>query len=179
MTESAPPTHHPYREDTPFVACAPSDLSLFESAKIKYEFAQELPVSPDTLFDVLEDPGSWPRWATGIGRVDWTSPKPFGVGTTRTVTFWGGMSVYEEFLVWERGKEMAFVFYGTTEEVWSRFGEYYRVEDLGENRCRLTWTVAFDPTGGFGRFYPLFGWIMRFNLRSYLWRLKGYCRRNT
>jgi hypothetical protein len=72
---------------------------------------------------------------------------------------------------------MAFVFYGATEKVWSRFGEHYVVEDLGDQRCRLTWSVAYDPTGGFGRFHPLFGWIMRLNLGSYLWRLKRYCAR--
>lgn len=178
MIENSPPTQHPYRQEMPFYPCEPSDLSLFDTAKIHYRFSQELPISPDGLFDVLEDPESWPRWAMGIAKVEWTSPRPFGVGTTRTVSFWGGMSVYEEFLAWERGRTMAFVFYGTTEEVWSRFGEQYVVEDLGNDRCRLHWHVAYDPTGVFGRIHPLFGWIMRINLRSYLWRLKGYCRRN-
>ena len=47
----------------------------------------------------------------GIDRVDWTSPRPFGVGTTRTVTFQGGgMEVYETFIAWDPGKHMAFTF---------------------------------------------------------------------
>ena len=167
----------PHNPDLPFVPCGPSDTSLYENAKVRYVFSRELPVTPDVLFDIFEDPDSWSRWATGIGRVIWTSEKPYRVGTTRTVVFWGGMEVYEEFLQFERGSEMAFVFYGTSELVWTQFGEHYRVEPVGEGSCRLTWTVAYDPAGTFGTLHPLFGWFMKLNLGSYLWRLEGYCRK--
>jgi len=172
-----PPTSRPHNPDKPFFACGPSDLEHFESARIQYEFTRTLPVSPEVLFDVFEDPESWPRWAPGIGKVVWTSETPYRVGTTRTVIFWGGMEVYEEFLAWQRGSEMAFVFYGTTQEVWTAFGEHYRVEDLGDGSCRLRWCVAYDPTGVFRAIHPLIGWIMKLNLGSYLWRLERYCRR--
>ncbi len=167
----------PCNRDLPFVVCGPSDMSHFQRAKVRWTFHQDLPVTPDRLFDIFEDPESWPKWATGIGRVIWTSPDPYGVGTTRTVVFWGGMEVYEEFLAFDRGREMAFVFYGTSERVWSAFGEHYQVESVGAESCRLSWTVAYDPAGWFGVLHPLFGWFMRLNLRSYLWRLKRYCRR--
>ena len=123
---SAVPTDLPHNPTKPFFACGPTDLTLFDTARVRYRFSQELPVTPDVLFDIFEDPASWPRWGTGIGKVEWTSPKPYRVGTTRTVTFWGGMEVYEEFLAWERGREMAFVFYGHTQEVWKNFGERLR-----------------------------------------------------
>ena len=174
---ASPPAEHPRNADKPFFACGPSDLGLFDTARVRLRFSQELPVTPDVLFDIFEDPTSWPRWAHGIGSVVWTSPKPYDIGTTRTVIFWGGMEVYEEFLTWERGREMAFVFYGTTQRVWSQFGEHYQVDDLGEGRCRVTWSVAYDPASVFARIHFLVGWIMRWNLRSYLWRLRGYCRR--
>jgi len=167
----------PHNPDLPFFPCGPSDASLYTDAPVRYVFTQELPVTPDTLFDIFEDPDTWAKWALGIARVVWTSEKPYGPGTTRTVIFWGGMEVYEEFLQFDRGREMAFVFYGTSELVWTSFGEHYRIEAIGQKSCRLTWTVAFEPTGAFGRFYPLFGWLMRLNLRSYLWRLKGFSRR--
>jgi hypothetical protein len=171
-----PPTHLPYNKDKSFIACEPSDSTLFDTARIRYQFSRDLPVSPDVLFDIFEDPESWPKWATGIGSVEWTSPKPYQVGTTRTVRFWGGAEVYEEFIAWKRGKEMSFVFYGTSELIWTRFGEHYSVEPR-EGGCRLTWTVAYDPAGGFGRVHGLIGGVMRFNLGSYLWRLERYCRR--
>jgi hypothetical protein len=89
------------------------------------------------------------------------------------------MEVYEEFVAWEQGRVMAFVFYGTTQKVWTRFGEHYLVEDRGDGSCELTWTVNYDPTGVFGKLHFLFGWLMRFNLGSYMWRLKRYCKRRS
>ena len=37
-----------------------------------------------------------------ITKVDWTSPKPFRAGTTRTVTL-NGIKVDEVFVVWDHG----------------------------------------------------------------------------
>ena len=178
MTPTQPPAEtRPFNPDKPFLPCVPSGLSLFDDARVRLEFSVVLPITPAELFEVFEDPKSWPIWAPGIGEVVWTSDKPFGVGTTRTVIFWGGMEVYEDFVAWEPEREMAFVFYGTTQEVWSRFGEHYMVEDLGEQSCRLTWRIAYDPNGVFASIHFLVGWLMRLNLRSYMWRLKRYCRR--
>jgi hypothetical protein len=44
---------------------------------------------PEVIFDVLEDPLSWTVWAFPIQKVEWTSPKPFGIGTTRSVHMMG------------------------------------------------------------------------------------------
>jgi hypothetical protein len=172
-------TELPRNQEKAFFPCEATDLTFFETAPVLFRFTQELPVTPTVLFDIFEDPASWPKWGTGIGNVEWTSPKPYRAGTTRTVTFWGGMEVYEKFLAFDRGREMAFVFYGHTQRVWNRFGEHYGVEDLGDGTCRLTWTVAYDPAGTFAKIHPIIGWIMRGNLRSYLWRLRGHCRRHT
>jgi hypothetical protein len=172
-----PSTHQPFHPESAFFPCGPSDWTHFEQAKVVFHFKRTLPVSAESLFDIFEDPTSWPKWAQGIGKVVWTSPKPFHVGTTRTVVFWGGMEVYEQFIAWERGQEMAFVFYGTSQEVWRAFGEHYRVEENGDGTCHLTWTVAYDPMGVFAWIHPLIGWLMRLNLGSYLWRLERYCRR--
>ena len=68
-------------------------------------------------------------------------------------------------------------FYGTTQEVWTRFGEHYQVEAHADGTCSLTWTVAYDPTGVLARIHFLVGWLMRLNLRSYMWRLRRYCAR--
>ena len=119
---------NPHNPDLPYFPCAPTDAGFFDAAPVKNRYTVTLPVSPQRLFEIFEDPASWPRWAPGIGRVEWTSPRPYGVGTTRTVTFWGGMEVYEEFVRWAPGEEMAFVFRGITQEVWRRFGERYEVE---------------------------------------------------
>ncbi len=179
MAEEAPhPADKPHNPDKPYYPCAPSDASIYSSAPMVLSFRQELPISPEQLFEVFEDPASWPKWAHGIGKVVWTSEKPYGVGTTRTVYFWGGMEVYEVFIAWEQDKEMAFVFYGTTQDVFERFGEHYRVEPM-EKGCRLTWTVAIEPSRSWRAFAPLARPLLRLNLGSYMWRLKRYCKRLT
>jgi ribosome-associated toxin RatA of RatAB toxin-antitoxin module len=166
----------PHNQDKPFIACKPCDFSIFETAPVQFKFTQQVPVSPSVLFDVFEDPESWPKWVMGIAGVDWTSPKPFTVGTTRTVHFWGGASVYEEFIRWEREREMAFVFYGTTELIWKYFGEHWVVEDLGNNQCQITWTVAYEPAGTFGKLHGLIRGLLKYVLRSHLRALVKYCK---
>jgi uncharacterized protein YndB with AHSA1/START domain len=153
------------------------DLSYYDHAPVKFRYEVELPVTPAVLFDVFEDPTSWPRWAPGIGSVEWTSAKPYAVGTTRTVRFWGGMEVYEEFLAYERGKHMAFRFNGASQLVFAAFGEQYTVTDLGDGRCRLVWQVSYEPTGGFGKVHRVIKPFMKFNLGTYMWWLKRYCRK--
>ncbi len=155
--------------------CRDVDLSFYDTAPQRFVFDRVLPVTPARLFEVFEDPASWPVWGTGIARVDWTSPQPYGVGTTRTVTFRGGMEVYEVFGAWEPGRRMAFHFTGATQRVWHAFGEHYLVEDLGDGRCRLTWTVAYEPQYVFKAIHGLVRPVMRWWLGRLADNLVTYC----
>ncbi|MED5463555.1 MAG: SRPBCC family protein [Myxococcota bacterium] len=154
--------------------CNEFNLDYFKNAPVLLTYERELPVSPAVLFAIFEDEHSWPQWVPGIAKVDWTSPRPFGLNTTRTVTFTGGMEVYERFIGWEHGKHMAFCFTGTTQRVWASFGENYEVEDLGNNRCTLRWTVAYEPRFIFKALHPLLGPIMKKALGLILRGLKRY-----
>ena len=161
----------------PFFPCRTIDADFFESAPVRYVRRTRVEISAERLFEVFEDPDSWPQWAMGIGEVEWTSPKPYHPGTTRTVRFWGGMSVYEDFFVFDSPNEMAFRFYGISEKIWSAFGERYRVTALGPDACELEWTVAFEPAG----FLKTFGWLTRpafaLNFHLYMALVRRYCRR--
>ncbi|TNE84861.1 MAG: SRPBCC family protein [Deltaproteobacteria bacterium] len=157
--------------------CVPLTSEQIRAQPVCFVYEKELPCTPEQLFEVFEDPTSWPKWAPGIGKVIWTSPKPYGVGTTRTVVFWGGTEVYEEFVAWDAPREMAFTFNGTSEEIWNSFGEHYRVEET-PGGCKLTWTVGYDPTGGFGRVHRFIKPIMRFNLGFYMVLLRRYVRKH-
>ena len=167
----------PKREDMP-VQCEPLTVQQIAEQPVFFEFSRELPCSPSALFAHFEDPLTWPRWATGIGAVIWTSSTPYGPGTTRTVRFWGGAEVYERFMVFEPPHRMAFTFEGTSEPIWEAFGERYEVEAVAEGQCRLTWGVGYRPMGVFGRIHPLIKPIMKVNLASYLWRLERDLRRH-
>jgi len=170
-------SENPHNPDLPLFECRTVDESWFDDAQIRFTNRIELDVGADALFEVFEDEESWPQWVPGIAKVDWTTPKPYGPGTERTVTFIGGMEVYETFHAWERGKHMAFSFTGTTQPVWWRFGEDYKVEALGDDRCRLTWTVAYEPRAGFAKVHPLIKPVMGVVLALYLKLLRRYCRK--
>lgn len=158
--------------------CIPFELDYYESAPQRFVYERTIECSPDELFDIFEDEHSWPVWGTGIAKVDWTSPKPYKVGTTRTVTFQGGgMEVYETFIAWERGKHMAFCFTGTTQEVWTSFGENYLVKDLGDGKCHLTWMVAYTPCSVFKMIHPLVKPVMKFWLGMLANNLGKYVKR--
>ena len=69
--------------------CRPVDFSFFDTAPMRFKNAVELDASPDRVFSIFEDGESWPRWFRAIHKVQWTSDKPYGVGTTRTVWLTG------------------------------------------------------------------------------------------
>ena len=154
----------------------PLDESFFRTAPYVYRLPVELDVPPERVWQSLTSDRALADWGLGLHKLEWTSPRPFGVGTTRTVTFWGGMDVFERFTAWEHGRRLGFTFEGTTELVWRRFAERYDVDDLGDGRCRLTWTVGYEPAGGFGRWHALIRPAMALNFRLYMALLRRYVR---
>ena len=154
--------------------CRRIDHSFFQTAPACYRATVEVRASSEEIFDSLENAEDWPIWAAPITKVEWTSPKPFGVGTTRTVTMVGNMVGEEEFIAWERGSHMAFCFTRASSAMIEAFGEDYQVVDLGNGTCSVTWTMAIE-TGGIGRFTtPLSAPFMRFGLSWMLGRFKRH-----
>ena len=96
--------------------------------------------------------------------------------TTRTVFFPGGMEVYENFFIWEHGKRMAFYFTGQTQRVWWSFGERYEVTPLDGGRCRLRWTVAYEPRFVLAAIQPLVSPMMRWWLGRIADTMQTYMR---
>ncbi len=94
-------------------SCSTVDLKFLDSAPIKFVNEVEINASPERVFDVFEDGKSWPKWFKEVVKVEWTSPKPFGVGTTRTVTL-KTMTVHEKFIAWDTGKRFTFYFTATS-----------------------------------------------------------------
>ena len=175
MTSQTASLTNPYNPNKAYFECRPFGMAEFDTAPYRYVTNVDLPCTPDALFDVFEDPASWPYWAVGIKKVEWTSPKPFRAGTTRTVTFADGTEVYERFIEWERGRGLAFVLDGHSSEIWHSFGERYRVRDLGSGRCHFEWTVCYEPRGAFAKAHPWVKPAMALAFKIYLFRLKRWC----
>jgi ribosome-associated toxin RatA of RatAB toxin-antitoxin module len=166
---------NPHNPKLPYFTCERFEPDFYQTATARFVNVVTLPVSPQRLFEIFEDADSWTKWVPGIQNVEWTSPQPYGVGTTRTVFFTGGMEVYEDFTAWNPGEEMAFQFTGTSQEVWSQFGEHYAVEDLGNGSCRLTWTVAYEPAGTFKKIHFLVKPAMKIAFKLFMKKLRKFC----
>jgi uncharacterized protein YndB with AHSA1/START domain len=154
--------------------CKPVDMSFLETAPYRLKSVVEIAASPERIFDAFEDPNSWTVWAIPITNVEWTSPKPFGIGTTRTVTMVGNMVGEEEFIAWDRGKRMAFRFNRSSTNTMPAFAEDYVVEELDPGRCRVTWTMAMEPGGASRVTMPLTAPLLRMGLQYMLGRFKKY-----
>lgn len=126
-------------------ACRPVELDFIATAPMRFENQVDLDATPEQVFDIFADGESWPRWFPGIKKVVWTSPEPKGVGTTRTVTL-GLATVYEHFLVWERGRRFTFRFVGASKPLFRAGIEDYRLTDLGNGRTRFDYGVYLDPS---------------------------------
>ncbi|GEM_PF-613690 len=152
--------------------CTSVDMTFFESAPFIYTAEEVINVSADTVFQSFENAEDWPVWAAPIQRVEWTSPQPFGIGTTRTVYMMGGLTGYEEFIAWERGREMAFCFTHSSKDNIVSFAERYQVEESGPNCCCVRWTMAMKPKGFSRYFLPVFSPFMNMGVKLMLRNLR-------
>ena len=121
--------------------CQPVDAAFIDSARFRFSNSVDIPATPAQLFEIFEDADAWPRWARVITRVVWTSPPPYGPGTTRTVHMLGGLVGKEVFLDWDPGRHMSFRFTECSTSLVSAFAESYDVVPTAGG-CRLTWTLA-------------------------------------
>ena len=142
-------------------ACRAVDMGFFETAPESFRYEIVLSASPERIFEVFEDADSWPVWADAITRVTWTTPKPFAVGTKRTVDLKGGLSADEYFMAWTPNERMAFYFERTNKRVLRAFAEDYQLEALGDGKTKLVWRVAFESSGLMAYLSPLLRPVLR------------------
>ena len=123
----------------------PADSSIFGAAPLVYRFPARLPVPPERVWESLASDRSMWDWGVGVKRLTWTSPRPFGVGTTREVVLpLGAMSLREYFFRWDEGKGFSFYVTESNRPGFVRFAEDYIIEPDGDG-CVFTWTIALEP----------------------------------
>ena len=151
-------------------SCVEVDANYVNIAPKVFTALVEVNATPEQVFEVFEDADAWPAWAMPIKKVTWTSEKPYGVGTTRTVEMIG-MTGDEVFIAWDYPRHMAFCFTHCTETLIASFAEDYIVKDLGNGKTSVQWTMAMTPQG-FGKLtMALFGPFMGMGLQ---WMLNGF-----
>jgi carbon monoxide dehydrogenase subunit G len=153
--------------------CERVDLDFIDNAPFRFRNSVDLAITPEQVFEVLADAEAWPRWASVITKVTWTSPEPRGVGTTRIVEMRGGIVGNEEYLAWEPFTHMAFRFNECSTKAVAAFAEDYRVEAI-PGGCRLTWTMAQKATGPARLAMGVTGPLLNLALRRFLSNLRRY-----
>jgi hypothetical protein len=129
----------------PWFKAEPVDATFFETApmRLRGKFAIPRPAA-EVWAELTEDDTL--SWCRILQSVTWTSPRPFGVGTTREARALGGANILkEEFFRWEEGRQKSFFVLESTSPMFRRFAEDYLVEPRGETSCRFVWTIAAEP----------------------------------
>jgi hypothetical protein len=123
--------------------CLPADAGFLDAAPFRLADSFEIDRPAEAVWAELtaEEPLGWCRI---LRRVEWTSPRPFGVGTTRTAHARGG-ALRERFFRWEEGRRKSFYVVEASAPLFRRFAEDYLVEPNGPGSCRFTWTIAAEP----------------------------------
>jgi polyketide cyclase/dehydrase/lipid transport protein len=123
------------------------DASTFTEATHAYRYPARFAAPPERVWASLTSDDSVKAWGLGVRRLTWTSPRPFGVGTTREVVLpLGAMTLREEFSRWDEGRGYAFFVTETDRPGWRSFAENYELEPDGDGTL-FTWTIAFEPKG--------------------------------
>lgn len=121
----------------------PADASFLDTAAHRYVNVIDAPVAPEAVWASLQSDRSLAAWGRSVKSVEWTSARPFTVGTTRQVTLPLGATVREEFFRWEDGERYSFFVRESSLPGLRRFAEDY-VVTAHDGGARLTWTVAIE-----------------------------------
>jgi hypothetical protein len=128
----------------PWFKNEPVDETFFDSAPVRLSdtFAINKPAA-EVWSELTADNTLW--WCRILDDVSWTSPRPFGVGTTRTVKSLKGANVINEyFFRWEEGRRKSFYVVDSSAPLFKRFAEDYLVEPTADDTCTFTWTIAYE-----------------------------------
>ncbi|RJQ79777.1 SRPBCC family protein [Pseudonocardiaceae bacterium YIM PH 21723] len=130
-----------------------ADESVFTTADRVFSITLDLKADADEVWAglVADRPLAWCRLLNGR----YTSERPFGVGTTRTVKVLGGGTVWERFFIWDDAQRRhAFVVEQASLPMLSVFAEDYKVDPV-EGGSRFTWTFAISPSKFAAPLFPL------------------------
>ena len=121
------------------------EYSTFTEATHVYRFPARFGVPPERVWESLASDESVKAWGLGVQSLTWTSPRPFGVGTTREVVLpLRAMTLREEFFRWDEGRGYSFFVREANRPGLRSFAENYELEPDGDGTL-FTWTIALEP----------------------------------
>jgi hypothetical protein len=123
-----------------------ADADFLASAPHIFRYQKRFAAPPEKVWQSLISDESLAAWSPMIRELTWTSPRPFGVGTTREVSPPVGPRVRERYFLWDEGHRHAFYVYESSMPLFKRFAEDYVVEPDAAGTS-FTWTIAMEPKG--------------------------------
>jgi len=113
----------------------------------KFVNVVELNASPETVFSIFSDGEQWPKWFSGMRKVEWAVGREKTVGVTRQVSF-SDFVLDEYFFAWEEGRRFSFRFDRCSKRFFSAGAEDYLLERIAgdDNKCLFTYTVYIVPS---------------------------------
>jgi len=127
------------------------DESFFDSAPLSYTIDVDIPVAPEVAWAEFTRQNTL-DWCRALSSIEYTSPQPYGAGTTRTAVLAPGfLKLQEKFFLWDEdpaASTFKHAFHGVEVNVpgLQRFGEFTEVSP-SSNGSRLVWRFALDFAG--------------------------------
>ena len=123
----------------------PVDETFFDAAPKRFVGTFEIGRPASEVWAELVADGAL-SFCRSLRGASWTSPRPFGVGTTRTMpALFGALVVDERYFRWEEGRQQSFCVERASLPMFRRFAEDYLVKETSPTTSRFTWTIALDP----------------------------------
>jgi hypothetical protein len=136
-------------------------VDWIDHAPLRVEARAESTASPDKVFAVLADHERWPEWFPRVRKVTVLGPAE-GVGARRRVEL-PGMTVDEEFIVWDPGARWTFTGYEARPRFTRSLVEDCVLTPRPGGGTAITYTMYMDPVGVMGALVKLSAGQMRKN----------------
>lgn len=131
-----------------------SDLQYVDSSPYRIANVVEIEASPERVFDIFATAERQTEWFADFVACRSTSKVLEGVESTREVEL-KMLKVLERFLVWERGKRLAFSIDAITMPIVDQMLEDLRFERSPSGKgTRLVWHVHYTPAAYMRPFHP-------------------------
>lgn len=123
------------------------DLSFIDVAPARAEATTAVDATRDEVWKVIADHRGWVEWfGPSLVGCEPTSEATSGVGSTRVVRLRGGARVHERFIAWDEPDLWAFTATSMKPAMFTDLVERIRLDPIGPDRTRITYTMAFAPT---------------------------------
>ncbi|MGI5218571.1 SRPBCC family protein [Nocardia sp. CA-290969] len=120
-----------------------ADDTFLDTAHRRYTHIVDIPASREQVWETLTADDALVSWSPVITAARWTSPRPFGIGTTRQVVLGGALRLDERFYRWDENARMTFTVDSASVPGLRRFAEDLTLLSLG-SATRLVWTFALE-----------------------------------